>query len=386
LRAGKVDDAAKLLAQVVRLFPREGEAVPPILNEEWDTDSPLRSAMGELGVLRLARRQYYEALDILLHSGYWVDAAYIAEFVLTPDELAAYVERQWPEPEGEPVKTHDSEFTGYMRFDEQGELRPEETQPRLRYLTARRLARLERWDEAMDFFPARWKPRLTAFVEALDRGRDPASSAEERAQSLWEAAQIARQEGMELFGTEVEPDWTLMDGQHEMGAISKLRLALPIEEPRSEWPNPRDWGVETKLVPSTPDEKRRIRSHEPSPNIRFHYRYLASDLAWEAVRLMPDNTEATARVLWTAGTWLKNRDPQAADRFYKALVRRCGETPLGQEADRLRWFPQTPDVLPPTPPEPEEIAPDSAAEELPSEEDLPEAEGPPEDNPEAGAG
>ena len=27
------------------------------------------------------------------------------------------------------------------------------------------------------------------------------------------------------------------------------------------------------------------------------------------------------------------------DRFYKALVRRCGRTPLGALADRLRWFP-----------------------------------------------
>jgi hypothetical protein len=36
---------------------------------------------------------------------------------------------------------------------------------------------------------------------------------------------------------------------------------------------------------------------------------------------------------------LKDRAPQEADRFYKALVRRCGRTPLGREADRLRWFP-----------------------------------------------
>jgi hypothetical protein len=54
---------------------------------------------------------------------------------------------------------------------------------------------------------------------------------------------------------------------------------------------------------------------------------------------MPDQDPRTAKVLWTAGTWLKERAPQDADRFYKALVRRCGRTPLGQEADRLRWFP-----------------------------------------------
>ena len=54
----------------------------------------------------------------------------------------------------------------------------------------------------------------------------------------------------------------------------------------------------------------------------------------------PDNSDETARILCTAGSWLKNRDPQTADLFYKALVRRCRKTALGTEADRKRWFPQ----------------------------------------------
>ena len=54
---------------------------------------------------------------------------------------------------------------------------------------------------------------------------------------------------------------------------------------------------------------------------------------------MPDNSAETAHLLWMAGTWIKYADPKAADRFYKALVRRCGQTPLGREADRRRWLP-----------------------------------------------
>lgn len=363
LRAGKLDDAAKLLAQVVRLFPREGEPAPTLSDELWGSESPLRCAMGELGVLRLARRQYYEALDVLLNSGYWVDAAYIAELVLTPDELAAYVERQWAEPELEPAERKyksgpclDSEW----RFDGEGELRPEQTLPRIRYLTGRRLARLQRWDEAMDFYPAYWQGRLVAYVEALQRGRNVSNPSEIRAQSLWEAAQIARHEGMELFGTEVEPDWTLFDGQYELFAISAVRRVRPDEASNE------GWRPEMKLAASTADEQRRTADHQAKPNLRFHYRYLAADLAWEAAELMPNDSEPTALVLWTAGTWLKIRDPQAADRFYKALVRRCGRLPIGQEADRLRWFPRTPDVPPPAPPELEETGTDlEADEELP---------------------
>ncbi len=75
------------------------------------------------------------------------------------------------------------------------------------------------------------------------------------------------------------------------------------------------------------------------PDRRFHYRWQAAALAWEAAQLMPNNTDETARVLCTAGTWLKDRDPEGADQFYKALVRRCRKTALGRQADVLRWFP-----------------------------------------------
>jgi len=45
------------------------------------------------------------------------------------------------------------------------------------------------------------------------------------------------------------------------------------------------------------------------------------------------------RVLCTAGTWLKYHDPEAADLFYPALVRRGRKTASGGQADRMRWFP-----------------------------------------------
>jgi hypothetical protein len=273
-----------------------------------------------------------------LNAGYWADAAYVAEYVLTPDELAAYVERQWPVPE-DPGGLRESD----ARFDHQGELWPENTLVRIRWLTGRRLARLKRWDEATDFFPEKWKTRLEEFVRALQRGRAPDALLANRAEDLWTAAQIARQNGMELFGTEVEPDWTLFDGQYDWGHVSDMRKGAVTEGPPSTGPERAGQGSHrfptATLTASSTDEQRRIRDHTPAPDERFHYRYFAADLAWEAAHLMPDNADETAHVLWTAGTWLKVRDPQAADRFYKALVRRCGQTALGQRADFLRWFP-----------------------------------------------
>jgi hypothetical protein len=112
---------------------------------------------------------------------------------------------------------------------------------------------------------------------------------------------------MELTGIELAPDWRIHAGNY-------------------------DWGFDDdkKLLPATADVQ---------PALRFHYRYRAAELAWQAAALMPDNNEETAQVLWEAGSWLKDRDPRAAGRFYKALVRRCGQTALGKDADQRRWFP-----------------------------------------------
>ena len=76
-----------------------------------------------------------------------------------------------------------------------------------------------------------------------------------------------------------------------------------------------------------------------SRTIRSHYYiYLAADLGWQAAALLPDNEEQTAQMLNTAGSWLKAKDDDAADRFYQAIERRCSRTELGKEAIKRRWF------------------------------------------------
>jgi hypothetical protein len=125
---------------------------------------------------------------------------------------------------------------------------------------------------------------------------------------------------MELMGTELDPDWHLHGG-NMTGSLT-----------------PEGRAVDGPMAISE-EEVRRTAQSAATPGNRFHYRYVAAELAWQAAELMPNGSDETARVLCIAGSWLKLRDPQAADRFYKALVRRCGKTPLGREADRLRWFP-----------------------------------------------
>ena len=326
LRAGKIDAAAALLAKVSREFPQElpGTNAPAGFAQSLFVDidpvwhEPIavgRQASGELGVLRLARREYTEALDALLRSGYWMDAAYVAERVLTTDELKSYVDRDWPDSnESESALSPLTGFTTPMGPREE-----------IRYLLARRLARETGGPAALPYFPTNYSGEYETLLTELRAGHDDTLPAAVRAKNLFAAAVTTRTNGMELFGTEVEPDWAIVGGDYDL--------------------SPGFWEVratnspEDKINLASTDEIRRASSRQINPDRRFHYRWQAAALAWEAAQLMPDNSDDTARVLCTGGTWLKDQDPQAADRFYKALVRRCRKTDLGQEADKLRWFP-----------------------------------------------
>lgn len=327
LREGKLDEAAGVLGQACRHLPAnavwaEKSSAETDYGFEYLPDRvPARRAMGELGVLQMSRRQYVDALDLLLRGGYWLDAAYVAERVLTPEELIAYVDRTWPEPVArEGKKWH---HWSVIR-DVEGKADADAVAVAVRYLLGRRLTRLGKGQEARPYYPAERRPRLDAYLRAVRVGEDRSLPDAARAASLREAARIARHEGMELMGTETEPDWSCYDGHFEEEPIGDVR---------------EDHRERSKLAPMTDDERRRVAVPAAEPDKRFHYRYTAADHAWAAAELMPDDTEELAGFLYEAGSWLKYRDPDAADRFYKALVNRCRSTRLGREADRLRWFP-----------------------------------------------
>jgi hypothetical protein len=314
LREGRLNDAAAQLALLTWEFqvspPPRAQATDTRLADHlvidgrsgWQVVTPAEQVLGELGALRLARREYEEALDCLLRSGFWVDAAYVAERVLTTDELIRFVDRRRPQVAGV----------------EAGRIREED----LRWLLARRLARSGRLEEAEAYFPSEVHPAFQCYLGLWRAAHATNAPRTERAAAWWGTALLIREEGMRLFGTEVEPDWACWSGAFDLGGTLRQRVAAPA------------------FARPSREEVKRAMKHAPDPEARYHYRYRAAALAWEAATLMPNNSDDTARVLCTAGSWLKHRDPKAADVFYKALVRRCRRTALGQAADRKRWFPE----------------------------------------------
>lgn len=333
LRAGKIPAAARLLAQVTRALP----IVPPqeltnsmefadalrVPNDSFQLRSLREQILGELGVLALSRADFSLALDALLRADFWEDAAYVAERVLTTEELKAYVDRDWPA--GQPAT--ETNAVAVVETDHDGAevaativARPAQ----IRHLLARRLVRENRGREAQPYFPPQWQARCGELMDALDVGWNESAAAEQRAEALFAAAKLVRADGMELLGTELAPDWFIHGGAYDWGLT---------------WESRGDNSGGNTINRMTEAEFQRVARHKPDPEQRFHYRYHAAALGWEAARLMPDNSAATARVLCMAGSWLKYRDPQAADLFYKALVKRCRQTVIGAQAEAMRWFP-----------------------------------------------
>lgn len=327
LRDGKVDQAARLLALVCRQFPvdegkseksTDGRFAESLIYPAGYDHSPNmeEQARGELGLVHLARRQFTEALDSLLHSSeaYWMDAAYVAERVLTLEELRVYVDRHWP--------SGDNSLPADFRINHAEVERPDQVTEQIRYLLARRLVRSDLLDDARPYFPSKWLTEYQNLRAAKQRSKDAQRNQSERARALFETAEMTRRYGLELLGTEVEPDWAIHGGNFTAGVAVGDRSLF-----------------QTNVLAASAEELQRARQHGVEPDRRWHYCYVAAKLGWEAARLMPDNSDETARMLCQAGGWIKDVDPQEADMFYKALVRRCRQTKIGAEADRLRWFP-----------------------------------------------
>lgn len=354
---GRLDESRRLLEAASMEVATEAPSPPrfepadPLLNR-FDQRRPTpgergRSradqAKGDLAVVQIAQSRYLDALKTLLESEHWYDAAFVAERLLSPEEVLTLARRVAPAlpdvagpPEGLTVEEIQDRFVSQTWDEEPGTIAD-----RFRHLVARKTARQGWFKDARPFFPPPMRDALDHYVEARHRGLDRRTPQAERAAALWKAARMHRSLGMAFFGYEIGPDHGIYGGAFDLGDLAEGRLLGVFDEA---------WDGADEITPAvrdrlraltavTPDERWSNRQYGPGVKPRFHYRHDASQLAWEAAALLPENDELAARILCIAGTWLKARDAAAADRFYQALVARHPETALGREAESLRWFP-----------------------------------------------
>ncbi|MGF6283850.1 hypothetical protein [Pseudomonas silensiensis] len=285
VRDGDKNAAAAAYAKAAQAFPQNeswGERRTP----DWDFETlqPKCRVEGESAILALQRGDYLQAFDQLYRSKdiYWYDAATVAERVLTVDELKQYVDTQVPAPP--PLTQQDRD--NYV---------PLPVAAKLRNLLGRRLLREERYDEAPAYFD---NDDLQAKAKWYGQLRNDAESKwwpTKRAFAYYQAATLARYEGMELLGYELSPDYATFSGNYSLEA-PELKVGPLIAE----------------------GEVRRQQATVAQPDERFHYRFVATALASKAADHLPHSSQAFASVLCKASSWGTSLQEQSA--FYRRYV------------------------------------------------------------------
>jgi tetratricopeptide (TPR) repeat protein len=302
-----------------------------------------RRAMAETGVLHLSSGDFAQAMELFNGAvvdgsneeyggaDYWADLAYLAERVVTLDELPPLVDRLAP-----PLSAAELDAIKKASAGPEGQWRRESPAEQLRELAARRLMRAGRYEEALRYFDADEKLRSRAkeYADAMTTARQ-AGRQGTRAEAWFTAATIARADGMEILGYELAPDYAIHDGAYAFFPPKPIDLVASSQGS----------GVSA----ATPAERQRVEASTPAIDSRFHYRLTAVDHALASAGALPPRSQAFAAILCRATSWIIDREPKRAAEVYARYLkegpyvswaadfgRKCPE-PDFAGAERRRW-------------------------------------------------
>lgn len=282
----------------------------------------------ELAMLKLALGDYPAALRLNLGAGLIWDARYVAECVMSVEELKTFVDA-----EAMGARVRKRGFGEYEELTETIDLNQQ-----IRVLLARRLCRAGRWIEAKPYVRPGMAAQIDAYLGLLAKAADVKADKRERADAYWRAALLMREHGRELIYCDFGPWYTSANRYPEQGSVGWVERDWPRcrIEPTQEQP----WNP---LTGPGPDERKRVQAWleaNPSPGNRENVlmKYQTLRLALLAAELLPDNDPAGANLLQFAGSEIMYVDPPAANAAYKLLATRFKETPFGKYAFEKRWF------------------------------------------------
>jgi hypothetical protein len=359
LREGEFQDAVEILDSIrdtIRASEEDWDTWGDYYHQWHDIGPSPKKVNRELGVIKLGLGSYEDALEAFLRAEWWLDAAYVAERIMTSSELEGYLKR--------------------LSEDSTRKNRVPSSYPiRLHRLLLRRYVREQNWDKVQEYclhgvcgvydgsarhdYQAGWKEVLDQYRDHLRAAEDELLDDRGRANHFFKAGVLLRKYGRTIASTEVEPDYggswhSPFDRSETIPQMASRRLspdarhasqllhyALPSQN-RSAAEIASGLG---RMLTATADERARVAASGPKPYRWRHYHYVAADYAWRASQLLEDDDPLLAEVLYYGGSWIKYLDPKTADKFYKALVNRCRRLAFAQEADRIRWFPKKPPAV-----------------------------------------
>ncbi|WP_332763960.1 hypothetical protein [Pseudomonas koreensis] len=286
VRDGDKTAAAAAYAKAAQAFPQtEDWGYRRTPDWAYETVQPKCRVEGESAILALQRGEYLQAFVQLYRSNsvYWFDAATVAERVLTVDELKRYVDDNVPAPPALTQQQRDN----YV---------PLPVAASLRNLLGRRLLREGHYQEAVAYFD---NPDLQNKARLYGEQRLKADAAwwpTKRASALYNAAWTAREWGMDILGYEMAPDYATFGGNYSLES-AELKVGPLVSEA----------------------EVQRQQASAAQPDQRYHYRFVATELAGRAADNLPHSSQAFAAVLCNAAGWNSSLEDQSA--LYQRYVK-----------------------------------------------------------------
>jgi hypothetical protein len=320
LRSGQLDIAAAAYAEAAKGFPPAEEVwgEVPFGAEYYDREQikPRCRVQGEAGTLALSRGDYLQALEMLYAAAdvYWADAAYIAERVVSAEELRAFVDRVVGSAPTAPVTNAEEEYL------------PANRSVQIRALLARRLLREGELEASLAYFDnPETREQAQRYVAA--RKATGAFTRVGQARAWFEAAEVARWHGLQIMGFEGDPDYHSWGGDYDLNSpITWDEDYNPVYNARSDLKIEGPW--------TSDDERQRVAASRAQPLERFHYRMVAAAHAGKAADVLPPRSQAFAAVLCEGTRWLIDRQPEDAQKIYQRYLREGPYVPWGASFGR----------------------------------------------------
>lgn len=301
LREGQKDKAQEYYHQAIMHF-----------NDESLQLGSKQRVQGERAVLTLSQGNFVQAMEELwpVRDIYWGDIVYLAENVLTPDELRQFVNIHTQVPKDKKAVCdkgpHDNNYSDVDTISDDGSAYTYTLSGRslaLRYILARRLMRIGQLQEAIPYFvqPSDANCKDTPQHVKIEQDYIKATKdmhqsfwATDRSKAAWNAANILNHYGMELMGTSGYPDQSPGHYSYGIGQIMGPKNNS----------NNASWSLSL--------EQARTDASWPIPNRRFHYQYLAVEDILHAISLIPHQSQAYAAMLCHANGWMQQTANYAA--------------------------------------------------------------------------
>ncbi len=234
-----------------------------------------KSVMLRIGGIQVEKGDLEQALFCFLKANSALDAAQVAEHMMTTEDLLRYV----------------SAFSA-TRFRT---LKPEQFKV-LEDIVTRRLIREGRFEEALTILrPTSLRASLLRlYLSELGESLNPSLSPDLRGLHLYNAARVMYWKGMELQGAVTSPDFAFFDGNYMT------------------------------------DPNHRFLYRDQALEMIWQASRLAQDKGLKALILYSGGVYSVRA--YPSG------EPKTADLFYKRLVRECRFLPLAVYCDKKRWF------------------------------------------------